>query len=50
MSAAPNLEISQQSSGWPAFIRLARPHQRIKNALVLAPLVFGQRLFELRDV
>ncbi len=50
MSAAPKLEISQHSSGWPAVIRLARPHQWLKNALVLAPLVFGQRLFEVTDV
>ena len=49
MSAAPKLEISQHSSGWPAVIRLARPHQWIRNALVLAPLVFGQRLFEVTD-
>ena len=31
-------------------VRLARPHQWIKNALVLAALVFGQRLFVLHDV
>jgi decaprenyl-phosphate phosphoribosyltransferase len=50
MSAAPKLEIKQHCGGWPAVIRLARPHQWIKNALVLAPFVFGQRLFELTDV
>ncbi len=50
MSAAPNLEISQHSSRWSAVWRLARPHQWIKNALVLAPLVFGQRLFDVTDV
>ncbi len=31
-------------------IRLARPHQWLKNALVLAALVFGQRLFVVHDV
>ena len=33
-----------------AIVRLARPHQWIKNALVLAALVFGQRLFVFHDV
>ena len=50
MSAAPKLDISQGSSQWSAIIRLARPHQWIKNALVLAALVFGQRLFVFQDV
>src|SRR5208282_2872015 len=50
MSAAPKLDISHETSQWSAMIRLARPHQWIKNALVLAALVFGQRLFVLHDV
>jgi len=33
-----------------AIVRLARPHQWIKNTLVLAALVFGQRLFVFHDV
>src|SRR5438309_1681825 len=32
-----------------ALVRLARPHQWIKNLLVLAPLVFAQRLFDRRS-
>jgi len=31
-------------------IRLARPHQWIKNTLLGAALVFSQRLFDPRDV
>jgi 4-hydroxybenzoate polyprenyltransferase len=50
MNAAPKLTDSQSTSQLAASIRIARPHQWIKNALVLAALVFGQRLFEFRDV
>ena len=50
MNAATKLSDSPSTGQMGAMFRLARPHQWTKNALVLAALVFGQRLFVLHDV
>jgi 4-hydroxybenzoate polyprenyltransferase len=50
VNAATRLSEGQSTSQLSAIIRLARPHQWLKNALVLAALVFGQRLFVVHDV
>jgi 4-hydroxybenzoate polyprenyltransferase len=50
VNTATSLKDSPSTGQLAAIFRLARPHQWIKNALVLAPLVFGQRLFVFHDV
>jgi 4-hydroxybenzoate polyprenyltransferase len=50
MKTATQLESAAKVGPMAAMIRLARPHQWIKNTLVGAALVFSQRLFDPHDV
>src|ERR1700722_9169645 len=50
MNTAARLESGETAGPIAAMIRLARPHQWLKNTLVGAALVFSQRLFDPRDV
>jgi 4-hydroxybenzoate polyprenyltransferase len=50
MSTAIQLKSGEAASPMSAMIRLARPHQWLKNTLVGAALVFSQRLFDPRAV
>jgi len=49
MNTAARLESGETVGPIAAMIRLARPHQWIKNTLLGAALVFSQRLFDPRD-
>jgi 4-hydroxybenzoate polyprenyltransferase len=50
MNVATQSPGSETAGSMSAMIRLARPHQWMKNTLVGAALVFSQRLFDPRDV
>ena len=50
MTTVARMESGEAVGPWAAMVRLARPHQWIKNTLVGAALVFSQRLFDPRDV
>jgi 4-hydroxybenzoate polyprenyltransferase len=50
MNAATQPQSGATTGSLSVMIRLARPHQWVKNTLVGAALVFSQRLFEPREV
>lgn len=49
MEPAHQCEAQPERVKWRALVALARPHQWVKNGLLLAALVFSKRLFHLRD-
>jgi len=50
VNAATKLNDSRSAGQLAAIVRLVRPRQWLKNTLVLAALMFGQRLFVFHDV
>lgn len=49
MNSAEQREAHRERPRWRALVALARPHQWVKNGLLLAALVFSKRLFHARD-